>query len=119
VVKPTQAPNDGKGPEKKEESSSARPVDGAANAKKFKDSWAKHKSTDSTGRVSVPGSNRSVDLTKVETDNEKVSIWTSSNPSGAPDFVIVNPPTEVYNAAGNLIEDPLTAIALIIDGATK
>lgn len=115
MAQPTSLPNEAVVPEKKP----VLPFDGAANAKKFHDAWGKLKKTDDKARVSLPGTRRSVEFVKVEVADKKVSIWTGDATDREPDFVVVNPPTEVRNSEGALVEDPLTAIALIIDGATK
>lgn len=86
-------------------------VDHKANAKKFKDEWLKLKENDERGRTSIPGTRRSVEFTHVEVTDNVVSIWTSSDKSLSPDFVIVNPPISADS-------DPLTDIAIVIDGAS-
>jgi hypothetical protein len=115
MARPDNLPENAVVPEKK-------PVpafDGAANAKKFHDAFTKLKSDNGRAQVNVPGSRRSVDFTKVNVADKKLSIWIGENTDKEPDFVVVNPPIEIKDSAGNLVEEPLTAIALIIDGATK
>jgi hypothetical protein len=94
-------------------------IDNKANAQKVKAKWDDLKKDDGKGRVSLPGTRRSVEFNHIEVVDNKISVWTSTDKSGAPDFVIVNGPTEVLNEYGILVEDPLTAIALAIDGVTK
>jgi hypothetical protein len=94
-------------------------VDNIANAKKVKSKWDDLKKVDGKGYVHIPGTKRSVEMKNVEIDGNKVSVWTSTDTSLPPDFVIVNGPTEVLNEHGIIIEDPLTAIALAIDGVSK
>lgn len=93
--------------------------DFTANAKKFKEKWDVLKKGDDLGRTAIPGTRRSIQLSNVEVSNNKISVWTSTDKSQAPDFVIVNPPTTVINESGVEIEDPLTAIAIAIDGASN
>lgn len=87
-------------------------------AKRAKDQWDK----ETGGRKSsiiVPGSNDSVDIAKLTYEGNKVSVWTTSDTSLPPDFVIVNPPTQVYIDKDNVVENPLGVIAHAINGATK
>jgi hypothetical protein len=115
MAKPESLPENAATPEQKP----VRPFNGAENAKKVHEAWGKLKKTDDQGLVSIPGSRRSVKFSKVLVEDKKLSIWVGDDTDREPDFVVVNPPTESYNAEGVLIEDPLTAIALLIDGATK
>lgn len=87
-------------------------------AKRAKAQWDK----ETGGRKSsiiVPGSNDSVDIAKLTYEGNKVSVWTTSDTSLPPDFVIVNPPTQVYIDKDNVVENPLGVIAHAINGATK
>jgi hypothetical protein len=111
-VVPTEAP----APKKDKE---PKVVDNVANAKKVKDGWDKMQKVNGKGSVHLPGTRRSVEMKNVVVEGNKVSVWTSSDTSLPPDFVVVNGPTEVLNEHGILIEDPLTALALAIDGVTK
>jgi hypothetical protein len=104
-------------PEKPEPS--RKPFDGAANAQSFKDKWEALKATTGLGDLRVPGTVRYVSVSKVEALNNKVSIWISTDHTLPPDFVIVNLPTEVVNSEGELVDDPIAAVALVIDGASK
>lgn len=75
-----------------------------------------------TSTVSVPvygqqGAN--VQITEIQTSGNVVSIWTSSDTTLPPDFVIVNPPTQVATSATESFSDPLGALAVIIDGASQ
>lgn len=115
MAKPEAVSENGAVPEKKP----VRPFDGAENAKKFRDQFDKVKDGSGKSQVSIPGTRRSVAMTKVEADGKTVSIWTGTDTAGSPDFVVVNPPTDIVGTNNQLIEDPLTAIALLIDGATK
>jgi hypothetical protein len=94
-------------------------VDNKANAQKVKSKWDDLKKEDGKGRVHLPGTRKSVEMNHIEVVDNKVSVWTSTDKSGAPDFVIVNGPTEVLNEYGILVEDPLTAIAIAIDGVSE
>ena len=94
-------------------------VDNKANAAKFKEKWAERRSSDGKTRVHLPGTRRSVEMSHVEVADNVISVWTSTDKSAAPDFVIVNAPTEVTNDHGVSVEDHLTAVALVIDGVTK
>lgn len=96
-----------------------KPVDNVANARAFKDEWTKQSNRGQSVRVSLPGTRKSVEMNHVEVKDNVISVWTSTDPSLAPDFVLVNAPTEVMNEHGIMVEDPMTAIALAIDGATK
>lgn len=98
---------------------SRKPVDGAAAAASFKARWSESKKKSGLGDLPVPGGKRAIQVSKVEAEGNKVSIWLTTDPTLSPDFVIVNPPTEVFNSEGVLIEDPLSAIAFLIDGASK
>lgn len=115
MAKPEKKPEGEVVPEKKP----VLPFDGAKNARKFHDAFTELKTKNSKAEVGVPGSRRSIKFAKVEVDDKNVSIWVGEDTERPADFVIVNPPTEIKNSAGALVEDPLTAIALIIDGATK
>lgn len=115
MPQPESLPEEAVVPEKKP----VLPFDGAANAKKFHDAFTELKTQNDKAQVSVPGTRRSVEFTKVVVDDKKLSIWVGGDTDKEPDFVVVNPPIETLNSAGALVEDPLTAIALIIDGATK
>ena len=96
-----------------------RVVDNKANAAKFKQKWDDLKKQDKEARVHLPGTRKSIRFSHVEVVDNRISVWTSSDSNLPPDFVIVNGPTEVVNEHGIIIEDPLTAIAIAIDGATK
>lgn len=106
-------------PEGMPEAVPAKVVDTIANAKAFKAKWDKLKAGDPSGSVAIPGARRSVEMRHVEVDKNVISVWTSSDKSLAPDFVLVNAPIEVRAGDGTTVEDPMTAIALAIDGATK
>ena len=94
-------------------------VDNKANAAKFREKWAERRDSDGKTRVSLPGTRRSVEMSHVEVADNVISVWTSSEKTASPDFVLVNAPTEVSNANGIFVEDHLTAIAIAIDGAKK
>jgi hypothetical protein len=115
VAKPEKLPEGAAVPEKKP----VLPFNGAENARKFHEAFKELKTKNDKAQVGVPGSRRSIEFTKVDVDDKKLSIWIGEDTDKEPDFVVVNPPTEIKNSAGALVEDPLTAIALIIDGATK
>lgn len=115
MAKPESLPEEAVVPEKKP----VLPFDGAANASKLHGAWKNLKKNDVQGRVNIPGTRRSVKFSKVDATDNKLSIWATDDTTREPDFVIVNPPTEFTTADGTSTDDPLTAIALIIDGATK
>lgn len=108
-----------KGPGKLPDVVPAKVVDHTKNAKAFKDEWDKRKKVMSKVSVSLPGTRRSVDMSNVEVSDNVISIWTSSDSTLPPDFVFVNAPTSVLNEHGIIVEDQMTAIALVIDGATQ
>lgn len=97
------------------------PIDPTDGPKKVKDAWAKSRVTTGKGKqpVAVPGSKASVDISKITTSGNVVSVWTSDDTTTPPDYVIVNPPTAVYLDSQTTVEDPLGAIAYIINGAAK
>lgn len=95
-------------------------VDNVANAKAFQNEWqSRQEDGNPTVSVSLPGTNRSVDMGHVEVTANVISVWTSTDHTLPPDFVLVNAPTSVPNDHGIMVEDPMTAIALAIDGATN
>lgn len=75
---------------------------------KVKKAW-EEKSKDGKLNVKSKGG-RMVAMSKVETVDNVVRVWTSEDTTLPPDYVIVNPPVE---------EDPLEAIATAIDGVSK
>lgn len=84
--------------------------DGAQNAADLLAQWTDLRSADTGTFVDVPGTNNTVQFADMQVDGNKVSIWTSSDSGLPPDFVVVNPPASA---------DPLTAIAIAIDGASS
>jgi hypothetical protein len=104
---------------------SADPVrpSGADNAQQFHDEYTKKVEELGNGdqvNVSIPGTRRAVTFSKVNVDGNRLYIWNGSDTTGPADFVIVNPPNETTDVATNATtEDPLTAVALILDGATQ
>lgn len=92
-------------------------------AKQAADQWAREsKASKDAGvekhAVKIPGGEGYVFIAKLEYEGNKVSVWTSSDTSLAPDFVIVNPPTQVFLSKDNIVENPLGVIAHTINGAS-
>jgi len=104
---------------------SANPVrpSGAENAQSFHAEYTKKAEELGNGdqvSVNIPGTRRAVTFSKVDVDQNRLYIWNGTDTSGPADFVIVNPPTETTDVATNATtEDPLTAVALILDGASQ
>lgn len=69
--------------------------------------------------VGVPGTHDVINFTRIKQDGTTVSIWVDGNTQERPDYIIVNPPTEIVNASGESEKDPLGAIALAIYGAKR
>lgn len=90
--------------------------DGPARVKK---EWDEKHAGKGKQAISIPGSESAVSFTRMDVEGNKVSIWTSEDTTTAPQFVIVNPPTAVFIGKDNVIEDPLGAIAHIINGASN
>lgn len=84
------------------------------NAQKVADAWEA-----GGGPIALPGTGRALVIHKLVVEGAKISVWTSDFIDGSPDFVLVNVPIEVPNSNGIMVEDPLTAIATVIDGATQ
>lgn len=94
-----------------------QPTDGV---QQIQDAWTS--ASDGTSAVSVPvygQQNSNVTIASLQTSGNVVSVWTSTDPSLPPDFVIVNPPTQVATSATEAFSDPLGALAVIIDGASQ
>lgn len=69
--------------------------------------------------VAVPGSYDSVHINRLERTGTTYRVWVNGNTQASPDFVIVNPPTQIINNLGKIEENPLGAIALAIYGAMR
>lgn len=67
--------------------------------------------------VTVPGAFEDIVFEKLTTESNRVSVWVSGSTSESPDFVIVNPPTEVAVTSSESESNPLGAIAVSIQGA--
>jgi hypothetical protein len=111
-VRPDVAQDVNRMPEKAAE---ARVTDGAKRAKA---QWDKESKGDKHA-VTIPGSDAFVQMSKVEVVDNTVYVWTSSDTSLPADFVIVNPPTQVYIDKDTSVENPLGVIAHAIHGATQ
>lgn len=83
------------------------------------DAWAKKSSVDGPVGLPVHGKFENVRVADMVTDGNTVSIWLEFNQTAQPDFVIVNPPTAIGISPTESIADPLGALAVIIDGASK
>lgn len=90
-------------------------TDGAKRAKAQWDKETKGKRS----QITIPGSTDSVEIAQLTYEGNKVSVWTTSDTTLPPDFVIVNPPTKVFIDKDNIVENPLGVIAHAINGATK
>ncbi len=86
---------------------------------RVKAAWAKEYAGVGKQAVAIPGSASSVSISKIEVADNVVSVWTSEDTNLPPEYVIVNPPTAIYVDKNTSIEDPLGAIAHIINGAKK
>jgi len=91
-------------------------------AKQAADQWARESkgskdAGESKHAVKIPGADGYVFIAKLEYEGNKVSVWTSSDTNLPPDFVIVNPPTQVFSSKDNIVENPLGVIAHTINGA--
>lgn len=95
------------------------PIDKNAGPGVVKAEWAKLHNESGKMAVSVPGSAASVGISRIDVVDNVVSVWTSEDTTLPPDYVIVNPPTAVFIDKNTSIEDPLGAIAHIINGAKK
>lgn len=90
------------------------------SVQQISDAWTQAGGGSSTVSVPVYGQQTSnVRITEIQTSGNTVSVWTSGDPSLPPDFVIVNPPTNVATSATESFSDPLGALAVIIDGASQ
>lgn len=69
--------------------------------------------------VPVYGTKDTVTITHLERDGNVVKVWTDGNIEVSPDYVIVNPPTEIITGPETTIEDPLGAIVQAIHGANR
>lgn len=95
------------------------PIDKNAGPGRVKAAWAKENVGTGKQAVAVPGSAAAVEISKIDVVDNVVSVWTSEDTTLPPDYVIVNPPTAVFIDKNTSIEDPLGAIAHIINGAKK
>lgn len=69
--------------------------------------------------VGVPGSDAVLHIKRLTVEKNVVSVWTNSSTQDAPDYILVNPPTEVQVGPNTFVEDPLGAIAQAIHGAAR
>lgn len=69
--------------------------------------------------ITVPGTFEDLSFDKLTTEENRVSVWINGSESESPDFVIVNPPTEVALPRADTVYDPIGAIAVSIQGALK
>lgn len=69
--------------------------------------------------VTVPGTFEDITFDKLTTEENRVSVWVNGSTSESPDFVIVNPPTEVALPRTDTVFDPIGAVAVSIQGALK
>lgn len=69
--------------------------------------------------VGIPGTSAVLRIKRLTVEKNVVSVWTNSSTQDAPDYVLVNPPTEVQVGPNTFVEDPLGAIAQAIHGAAR
>lgn len=91
------------------------------HVERVKKDWDKKQKDNGTGRVSanVPGTKRTVTFNQVIFEENRVCVWTSDDLEADPDYIIVEPPTSYRDRQGNVVEDPMTTLAIAIDGATR
>ena len=69
--------------------------------------------------VAIPRTTDSLAVSNLDIEDNVVKVWLNDNISGEPDYVIVNPPTEVVTSQNVTVTDPLGAIAQVINGVQK
>lgn len=67
--------------------------------------------------IPVHGAYETLMFNRVETSGNTVSVWVGENSTESPDYIIVNPPTDIILSNNETKTDPIAAIAVAINGA--